>query len=475
MNQNSGLSRPKIIGAFLFLWLLSFPAHVPEAGGICFLIALLVGATYFLTDYPKIKKFWDEINPNSTPQKEESPISDDDYPYYLRLREHWGDYCDSLGINRAGKEKYISKTALVTQRKIVKKERETYDRAQVYESRSTPRGLEWKFTIPMGVQIDRFEKGIRSLCMALGVETIEVFSDGVNLGRMLAHTQDPLASSLVLEKPVLSEGYEKIPCALNAEGETVELTLKNNSGIVVGGRPGSGKTAGITSSLIGSLLTNDCVQFIVIDGKGGADWEWIESRATKFLSTTKDLEAVAEISSQVVEIMEERLATQKKKFGVSNFWQISPSPEHPLIFFIVDECQNFFETRAIIGKERKALSEQIINDSLDIVRMGRSAGMVGLFLTQKPTSDVIPTALRDNCGDAIAFRVRSAEAAKAILGAVDLSEISPAEMPKQPGRAVMEIDGDLQQVLFPYVPEENLEGVATDHAHLRRDFSGLLG
>lgn len=467
--QTQKNTRLKIIGACALMVLLSFPARFPEGGLIFFLIALLVASTYFLTDFPKIKEFWDSVSTES-PQKND-PIASHDRPYVEALKGGlWSQFTDSLGVNRQGKEQYISKLALVKDKKIVKKERATEDRSQVYEVNSVPRGLQLRFTIPLGSDLKQFEKGLPALSQALGGVPVEITHDGVGLGKMVIRTVDPLAGDSSLNSCVDAEDYAHVPVALSADGD-VSLTLKNNSGLIVGGVPGSGKTAGISSGLIGPLLGHEATQFVVVDGKGGSDWEWIESRAVRFASTTKDLEKVLDIFKEVVAEKDRRITTQKKEFGNSNFWNLEPNPAHPLIIFVVDECQNFFDPKQLFTKEDKALGQQITAMAIDLVKTGRSAGILGIFMTQKPTADSLPTALRDNCGQTIAFRVKTSESAKAILGDVDLREVSPVEISKTPGRAVMEYQDELTEVQFPYVSEKFLGDYAYACSYLNRDFT----
>lgn len=73
-----------------------------------------------------------------------------------------------------------------------------------------------------------------------------------------------------------------------------------------------------------------------------------------------------------------------------------------------------------------------------LIQQGRSAGIIVVLTTQKPTSESIPTIIRDNCGLRVAFKVRKKEAATAILGDID-AEADPVQIPAgTPGRFVIE-------------------------------------
>lgn len=64
------------------------------------------------------------------------------------------------------------------------------------------------------------------------------------------------------------------------DGSPAELTLRNQSGVVVGGVPGSGKTAGMTVIALAMLRAG--ANLHIIDGKGGDDWGWCAPAATNF-------------------------------------------------------------------------------------------------------------------------------------------------------------------------------------------------
>src|SRR5262249_50946706 len=51
-----------------------------------------------------------------------------------------------------------------------------------------------------------------------------------------------------------------------------------------------------------------------------------------------------------------------------------------------------------------------------LVRKGGSVAMLTVLVTQKPTADALPTVLRDNCGLALAFGLKTVEASVSALG-----------------------------------------------------------
>lgn len=240
---------------------------------------------------------------------------------------------------------------------------------------------------------------------------------------------------------------------LYEDGLPAELTLRNQSGVVVGGVPGSGKTAGMT--VIALVMLRAGAHLHIIDGKGGDDWAWISSAATSF--ARDDISVVHEMLLSVQAAMRRRLASMRTEYGTSNFWNISAADRPPLEVIIIDECQTFFDAKSVpADKEAKQKAAEITAIATDLVKKGRSAGYLIFVMTQKPTADSIPTALRDNCGVRVCFRVATIEAAKAVLGDVPDGSPSPVDIPRSRvgGAVIGRDDGTLAMCRFAYVSED---------------------
>ena len=110
-----------------------------------------------------------------------------------------------------------------------------------------------------------------------------------------------------------------IPCGVQDDGSPLLASFANQSGAVVGGVQGSGKSAGATS-IIAQLSSDPGVQFVVIDGKGGSDWSFLGPRASLLNTNDEDLEAVKSQLLALTGLMRWRLQTQKERRGTSNFW-----------------------------------------------------------------------------------------------------------------------------------------------------------
>lgn len=256
------------------------------------------------------------------------------------------------------------------------------------------------------------------------------------------------------------------------DGRDAVLTIGNISGVVVGGVPGSGKTAGMMIVVLALYLSGQC-RIHVIDGKGGDDWSWFEPFAATFVRD--DIDLVHDNLLRIDDEMKTRLSSMRRLYGNSNYWNVPPDRRPPLEVVIIDECQTYFDARGVLGgKEAKEKAQQITAVATDIVKKGRSAGYVLFALTQKPTTDSLPSALRDNCSLRCCFRVATPEAARAVLGDLPDGSPSPCDIPaSRRGGAVIGLDnGTAAMCRFAYISEDSaMQAVTTHHAGRSYDSS----
>lgn len=91
--------------------------------------------------------------------------------------------------------------------------------------------------------------------------------------------------------------------------------------------------------------------------------------------------------------------------------KVTPDTGMPLHVVVVDELAHYL--LAPDRKERTEFAELL----RDLVARGRAAGLIVLAATQKPSHDVIPTALRDLFGFRWALRCSTPQASDTVLGA----------------------------------------------------------
>ena len=289
--------------------------------------------------------------------------------------------------------------------------------------------------------------------------------------KIVLFTTDPLEEDQTIYEPLpLDEEAMKVACAVDSVGETQSVSFKNVSGMTVAGVPGSGKTAGLTSFLLPVALSPD-VELNIIDGKGGHDWAAYEPICGYYSNEDENLEALRDYLLTAVEDMRERVQTNPEKLGVANFWSASlerrraAGLKHKII--VIDECQNFFEKRT--NKEENALVQEIVRLATSLVKKGRSAGITLIATTQKPTSESLPTGLRDNCSLKICFRVTTKEAQKAALGDVDLDDSNNAlNINKAGGAVLLSENGNASRVRFYYMAPSDQERLINEEVAKRK-------
>ncbi len=270
--------------------------------------------------------------------------------------------------------------------------------------------------------IGEFQAAADYLANAWKVLHVRVEQDTPGIVRLRALLRDPLTKPTVYVPDVAAPvDLVSWPVGIDADGKDVTIRCSGVSGIVVAGLAGFGKTSFINTRFC-RLAPSPAVQFVMIDGKGGPDYDDLVCRA--WLSCKDDLDKAALIVGKVHRLMQLRQDAISALLGVKNMWHVGPSDAWPLIIVIVDEAHTFLnETKS--DKERDKKTNTIAGLIEELVRKGRNVGIQVLLATQKATGDAIPTRIRDNCQVAVSFAQRTSEAAVAALGS-DISDYPDA-------------------------------------------------
>jgi DNA segregation ATPase FtsK/SpoIIIE-like protein len=209
-------------------------------------------------------------------------------------------------------------------------------------------------------------------------------------------------------------------------GQRVEMVLNGHSGLFVSGAPGSGKSAWLTAAIAGLSMYSD-VQIVAIDGKHGHDLDALAPRCIRYLAGPSGADPLTVLMTlrDVQELMRRRLDNALEWFGDSNYWTSGPHLDHPLLVVLIDEAQTYLDLRSALDRAEKDLLGEITSVTMDLVKKGRSAGILVCLATQKGTTDAIPSAIRDQCGLRVCFRVMTSEVAVAALGYLPTGSPSP--------------------------------------------------
>lgn len=303
--------------------------------------------------------------------------------------------------------------------------------------------------------------------------------------------RDPLADGLTLDDIRRQDSALALFLGRDEWANDRWLPVSGIAGITVGGLPGYGKTSLILSWLM-TLFPLAFAQFVVLDGKGGGDYIGLKSRLARLVDD--DLFAALEVFRELRHELRHRQATVVSRLGVTNGWKVGPRENFPLLVVIVDECHTYFDLDGVKGDKNKyGLDGMPSKDGItktdavleirsiagDLVKKGRSVMILSLWLTQKQTSDAIPTAIRDNCTVGLSFAVKTVDAAVAALGDAirQYGAYCPTTLREQPtyiGVCTASLSGDgdpFVRLRVPRVADQAADDLAERTAMHRRDFA----
>jgi S-DNA-T family DNA segregation ATPase FtsK/SpoIIIE len=264
------------------------------------------------------------------------------------------------------------------------------------------------------------------------------------------------------------------------DAHLVMVRLAEVSGTVVAGLAGFGKTM-LVAHLLGQLAPSPAVQFVLVDGKGGPDYDRLVPRA--WLSAKDDLTEVRGVLRQVHRLMVDRQGAIAQVLGVTDAWHLGPSSSWPLVVVVIDEAHTFFHERKGTSPEVKAHNALVAELSRlveELIRKGRNVAIQVMLLTQRATGDAIPTRIRDNCQVAISFATRTVDGAVAALGEEirQHPDVSPVLLndPAYVGVAVTSLPGrpGFHRVRTPQVDQHQVAAMIRATLDLRADPAELL-
>ena len=379
--------------------------------------------------------------------------------FVLSSRDRWADLSEILNLSvDADLRRPRSTRAVGFVAGLRREERRAVRYIPVVDEISeAPYGVAVTVRGAPGQSWESWQRHCGQLSAALRVRAVTVVEPRAGIFELGLRVRDPLATPILLSTPQLARGWE-IPLGVDEHGAAVSASCRNVSGVVVGGVPGGGKSAWLAFAL-GSLAHRDDVQWLLIDGKQGYDLEGLAPRAYRYVSGDEagDLEVVRDSLQDIQTLMRERLRNAPELYGQPNLWSAGPSRLNPVVVVVIDECQAYLDARSHSTKEAKATGAEIDSLVRDLVKRGRSAGIVVVLSTQRPTADSIPTSTRDNCALRVCFSVRTREAATAVIGEFSSeSAVSPIGAPT--GVGVSSVEGMQVRFRSPFVPDDVLRG-----------------
>lgn len=206
--------------------------------------------------------------------------------------------------------------------------------------------------------------------------------------------------------------------------DRAEISIREKSGVVLAGKPGSGKTFAL-KAIKYALSEKSFIR--TFDGK------------------RDDAETFERTVRKVQHHMEKRLSN-----GL-DYWSMNEESRPKLLVLILDEVQTWFNpaSRSKADKEAAAERESLIRD---LIQRGRSAGVLVILASQRITADIIPTGIRDLCGLKIVGRVTRLEDAELVLG-MRPGEGDPDPMKANRGQFVVDDEESPLRMIQVYMPK----------------------
>ena len=279
----------------------------------------------------------------------------------------------------------------------------------------TARGWRLNVRAPRGADAGALAHGARRIGSALGRGQVAVDLDEHDAGRAVVRVTegaDPLTGP-PRPRPATAVATvaDGAPFALDENGRPVVLPLVEASGLI-GGRPGAGKSVGLSLIAAAAVEAPDAVLWAV-DLKGGVELgPWLP--ATTRAATTNT--AAADLFAALDAVMTERL----ERLALDGARKVVPTADEPLIVLLVDEL-------AELEKDQLAQLRRLVS-------LGRAPGISVWAATQRPSADLIPTSLRGLFRFAFSFPIKRRRDSDVILGDGWAADGVDASTLKAPGQ-----------------------------------------
>ncbi|MYY81268.1 MULTISPECIES: FtsK/SpoIIIE domain-containing protein [unclassified Streptomyces] len=335
------------------------------------------------------------------------------------------------------------------------------------------------------VGLEQFQKAAPHLADAWGCTRVAVTQDKPGQVVIRGVRLDPL--KIPAEHHPTGEVPDEIArwdLGLDEYAQPVSVDLTQVPGVTVAGLPGFGKTS-LINRLICDWAPSPTVQFVCADGKVSTAREGDYAHLVKrmFAFVGDDLEEANALFRRLVDLRRARVAAAERVLGVQSMWEVGPSATWPLVVVIIDEAHTYFRDHKGSDPKTKKLAALAAENARlveDLVKKGRSTGILTILATQKSTGDAIPTFIRDVCPIGLSFAQKTAEAAVAALGE-DIREwpdANPINLQDRSYVGVVSMNHQSQpgftRIRTPYVSGRDSAAIAEQTAHLTADPADLL-
>ncbi|MBO2459243.1 FtsK/SpoIIIE domain-containing protein [Actinomadura violacea] len=365
-----------------------------------------------------------------------------------RLRRHWDRAC-----------RYASLTTV-------------NDRIpRIRKARTVPAGDRLLVRVPRGATVGELEAEAERVAAVLRVREVRVVRDldradfaYVDVVRRdpFANPRDPNVSDPI-PWPWVGGGQrslrDPIPVAVDDMGDEITMRLEGKN-ILLGGEPEAGKSAALSLLLAAAALDPTCEIW-------GFDAKRVELAMWRPVMTR----LVTNDTDEAISTMEDLIKEMDRRYELleSAGRRVLAPQDAPIILMPVDELR-FFTAHT----DKKA-ARHFNSLAVDLVARGRAARIIAALATQKPSSDVVPTSLRDLVALRWGMRCNTRDASDTIMGAgmasngFDCSDIDR----RTRGVGLLHAEGSMPRRCKSYYLDDNeIRDIVARGAALRRLTAG---
>jgi S-DNA-T family DNA segregation ATPase FtsK/SpoIIIE len=256
--------------------------------------------------------------------------------------------------------------------------------------------------------------------------------------------------------PVLSI-FDSMHVGIDEFGHPVRVPMIYRN-MLIGGEPGAGKSALLNAIVAHAALSLDC-RLVLLDGKQVELGQWRRC-ADAFIGP--DIVQALGLLLRLQQMMDNRyaylLGCERRK--------VAPADVFLPYLVACDEIAYFSATTGD-KKQREEFAALL----RDLVARGRAVGIIVVAATQRPSSDIIPTSLRDLFAWRFAGRCTTNSSSDIVLGQGWAQQGWSANTisPNNPGAGLLIAEGGAPQLVkTSYLDDRTCTAIAAYAAQLRQ-------
>ncbi|WP_426505398.1 FtsK/SpoIIIE domain-containing protein [Dactylosporangium sp. McL0621] len=196
--------------------------------------------------------------------------------------------------------------------------------------------------------------------------------------------------------------FDPMVLGINEFGAAVRVLLIYRN-ILIGGEPGGGKSSLLNLIVAYAAVCLDCT-LVLLDGKQVELGQW-EACAQAFVGP--DIDGALQVLQRLQIVMDNRYRWLRWHLRR----KIKPGDSFRPIVLAIDEIAYYSAT--VLDKAKREMFSALLRD---LVARGRAIGIIVAAATQRPSSDIIPTSLRDLFAWRASFRTTNDSSSDIVLG-----------------------------------------------------------